>query len=50
MPMQEYLDRQCEWEIVILYQGSVDPEDPEGFLAVKVRVNNWLIWLHDIEL
>ena len=47
LPMQEYLDRRSEWEIVILYHTG--PGD-DGFVAVAVRVNGWIIWLNDIEL
>ena len=47
LPMQEYLDRQSEWHIVVLYKE--DPEgDPGGFMAVKVIVNDWIIWINDI--
>ena len=50
LPMQEYLDRQSEWNIVILYKGSVDPEEAISFIAVGVAVNNWILWLKDIDM
>lgn len=50
LPMQEYLDRQSEWNIIILYDGEIDPEDPAAFIAVAVKINGWLVWLHDIDL
>lgn len=50
LPMQEYLDRQSQWNIVILYKGGTDPEDPEAFIAVAVEINGWIVWLHDIDL
>lgn len=47
LPMQEYLDRQSEWHIVVLYK-----EDPgggnEGFVALKVVINDWIVWINDI--
>ena len=50
LPMQEYLDRQSEWHIIILYEGEIEPDEPEAFIAVAVRINGWLVWLHDIDL
>ncbi len=47
LPMQEYLDRQSEWHIVVIYKGD-EPGGPENFVAVKVIVNDWIIWLNDI--
>lgn len=47
LPMQEYLDRQGEWDIVVLYKES---EGPGPFLPVAVEVNGWIIWLTDIEV
>ena len=48
LPMQEYLDRQSEWNLEVLYKG--DASDPESFIAVGVIVNNWIVWLHNIEV
>lgn len=48
LPMQEYLDRQSEWHIVILYKGDENVEG--GFVAIGVKINGWLLWLRDIEL
>lgn len=47
LPMQEYLDRQSEWHIVVLYKEEPGG-DPGGFIAVKVIVNDWIIWINDI--
>lgn len=49
LPLQEYLDRQGEWNIVILYHGA-NPNNNEAFLAVAIEVNGWIIWLNDIEI
>lgn len=48
LPMQEFLDRQSEWHIVILYKEVIG--GPEGFLAVGVKVNGWILWLNEIGL
>ena len=45
LPLQEYLDRQSEWNFVILYE---DGGSEGGFVAVAVRVNDWIIWLSEI--
>ena len=44
LPMQEYLDRRSEWRIVIHYKEG----DDGGFVAFKVIVNDWIIWLNEI--
>lgn len=49
LPMQEYLDRQSQWNIVVLYSEGTEG-DPDSFMAVGVRVNNWLLWFHDIDV
>lgn len=43
--MQEYLDRQSEWDLTIIYKG-----DGLSFTAIGVIVNDWLIWLQDIDV
>lgn len=48
MPMQEYLDRQSEWNIAILYKGGQG--GLEGFIAIGVEINDWIVWLRDIEI
>lgn len=45
LPLQEYLDRQSVWNFVILYE---DGGSEGGFVAVAVRVNDWIIWLREI--
>lgn len=47
LPMQEYLDRQSEWHIVVLYKEEPGG-GPEGFVAVKVVINDWIVWINDI--
>lgn len=47
LPLQEYLDRQSEWNIVVLHRGGYGEE---AFVAIGVRINGWILWLHDIEL
>ncbi|MBC5622500.1 FimB/Mfa2 family fimbrial subunit [Butyricimonas hominis] len=45
LSMQEFLDRQSEWHLVLLYkEGS----GPDGFVAVGIKINNWIIWFNDI--
>lgn len=48
LPMQEYLDRQGEWHLVILHRGG--PGSDDAFLAIAVQVNGWILWLSDIEM
>ncbi len=43
LPIQEYLDRESEWEIVVQYR------EEQGFVAVSVQINGWILWLHNIE-
>lgn len=51
LSMQEYLDRQSEWHIVVVYKGDEETPGSSGnFVAVKVIVNDWIIWLNDIEV
>ena len=47
LPLQEFLDRQGEWNIVILHRGGT-AESNEGFLALGVRINDWIVWFNDI--
>ncbi len=46
LPLQEYLDRRGEWEIVIIYNGAASG----GFVATRVVVNGWIVWEHDMEI
>ncbi|MDR2970276.1 MAG: FimB/Mfa2 family fimbrial subunit [Tannerellaceae bacterium] len=49
LPMDEYLDREGDWYIDIRYEFRVQQPDPdsdtgESFVALMIRVNNWIIW------
>ncbi len=48
LPMQEYLDRQSEWDIVVRCQPGIEPG--ELFIAVAIEINGWIIWLNEIDL
>lgn len=48
LPLQEYLDRQSDWNLVVLYSEVAGGQG--GFTAVKVWINGWLVWEHDIEV
>jgi hypothetical protein len=50
LPLQEYLDRKEEWNIVIRDGSGLtnpDPTDPVdgGYLAVGVVIGDWIYWL-----
>ena len=47
LPMPEFLDRQSEWRMVILYKEG---ENPSGFVALSIEVNGWIVWRNDIEV
>lgn len=47
LSMQEYLDRQSEWNLTVLYKDT-DMED--GFVALAVIINDWIVWLNEIEI
>lgn len=42
LSMQEFLDRQSEWDLKIRYK------DKGGFVAIAIEINGWIIWLNDI--
>ena len=46
IPLQEYLDREWDWDIVIIHNAPVT----EGFTALKIVVNNWIVWDTDMEI
>lgn len=46
LPLQEYLDRQSEWNLIF----SVTEKPGGGFLQIGLVVGNWIHWLHDIEI
>jgi hypothetical protein len=55
LPNGEYLDRECDWHIVIIYTyndpgGTIPPNtDLEGvFKALKIIVNNWIVWENEM--
>lgn len=48
LPLQEYLDRKSIWDLVVLYREGGEGES-EGFIAVAVIINDWIMWLHEIE-
>lgn len=50
LPLQEYLDRQGEWNIAILHRGGGEDEIHDAFIAIQVRVNGWIVWQSDIEI
>jgi hypothetical protein len=45
LQMQEFLDRQSEWHFVIVYKEN---SGEDGFVAVSVEINDWIIWLNEI--
>lgn len=49
LSLQEYLDRQSEWDIAILYGGDI-VDEYDSFVAVGVNINGWIIWFHGIEV
>ncbi|MCD8164795.1 MAG: FimB/Mfa2 family fimbrial subunit [Bacteroides sp.] len=46
LPFQEYLDRECEWNLIL----QCDEDATGGFVAISIVVNDWIIWLRDIEI
>lgn len=50
LSMQEYLDRQSEWNIILLYKDDEPVGDPDGFTAIRIIINDWIIWLNDVEI
>ena len=50
LSMQEYLDRQSEWHIVVLYKEEEPGGDQGGFVALKVVINDWIVWINNIEV
>lgn len=45
LDMQEYLDREYEWEIGLTYDDATS-----SFIAINLIINGWIVWLRDIEL
>lgn len=50
LPLQEYLDRQSEWNIVLLYREGEAPSGNKGFLGIGLAVADWIFWLNDINV
>ncbi len=40
LPLQEYLDRENDWNVVIVHEGTAD----RGFVALMIIVNDWIVW------
>uniref|UniRef100_S0DG38 Fimbrillin-A associated anchor proteins Mfa1 and Mfa2 n=1 Tax=termite gut metagenome TaxID=433724 RepID=S0DG38_9ZZZZ len=40
LPLQEYFDRESDWNIVIVHNVTAD----KGFAAMKIIVNGWIVW------
>lgn len=49
LAMQEYLDRQSSWNVVVLHKGGSE-DDYDAFMAMKVIVNDWIVWERDVDL
>jgi len=49
LPLQEYLDRRGEWDMIIYYKGGCEGSD-DAFLAIGININGWIIWFDDIEV
>ena len=45
IPAQEYLDRQSEYALVFFYNSELI-----SFLAAKIVINGWTIWLKNEDL
>ncbi len=44
LPLQEYLDREGDWNIVIVHEGTAD----SGFAALMIIINDWIVWTHGV--
>ena len=40
LPLDEYFDREGNWNVVIVHNGTPDA----GFLVTKIIVNDWVLW------
>ncbi len=47
LPLQEYLDRQDQYNITFFFTEGTSPE--ENFLSVQVYINNWLIRVQHVK-
>lgn len=50
LPMQEYLDRESRWNLIVLYREGQNPGTGSGFLALGIEINGWIVWFSDIEM
>ncbi len=50
LPLQEFLDRQSEWEIVFIYGNGGTGDDEGAYLALYIQVNGMIVWEYDIEV
>lgn len=46
LSMQEYLDRQSEWHVVVLYDIPTNGSDE--YVAVGIQINDWIMWFNEI--
>lgn len=46
MTAQEYLDRQSEFTIILFYNN----EEHGSFMAAKIVINDWTLWMHEADL
>lgn len=44
MPLQEYLDREDEYYILVFLQNA-----PEGWIATQIKINDWVVREQDVE-
>jgi len=42
LPLQEYLDRESEWNITLVKGGA--------YISVGIKVNDWITWIYNIGL
>lgn len=49
LPLQEYLDREGDWNILIIYNTEETIGTPGGrFTSISIEVNGWVVWSHDM--
>lgn len=49
LSLQEFLDRQSEWNFVVLFKHEWEGDD-KGFITIEIIINGWLVWNNDIEV
>lgn len=50
LPMQEFLDRKSEWDIVLLYKEVPSGGGGEGYIAIGLEVGRWIVWFTGIDV